>query len=70
MSALFGYEGHKSILDVLKKKGWCTKLSADTEFQARNIQLFDIDVYLTKEGVNHVNDIIKLIFQVIFYLFY
>lgn len=70
MSALFGHEGRSSILTVLKKRGWSSKLSAGNKFEARGIELFDIDVDLTEKGVDHVDDIIKLIFQVIYYLFY
>lgn len=69
MSALFGHEGSTSILTVLKKKGWSSKLSAGNKFEARGIELFDIDVDLTEEGVEHVDDIIKLIFQVIISLY-
>lgn len=69
MSALFGHEGSSSILTVLKKRGWSSKLSAGSKFEARGIEIFDIDVDLTEEGVDHVDDIIKLIFQVI-YLFH
>ncbi|XP_050542253.1 insulin-degrading enzyme isoform X2 [Daktulosphaira vitifoliae] len=63
LSALFGHEGPYSILTVLKKKGWSSKLSAGNKFEARGIELFDIDVDLTEKGVDHVDDIIKLIFQ-------
>ncbi|XP_050431882.1 insulin-degrading enzyme isoform X2 [Adelges cooleyi] len=63
LSALFGHEGPSSILTVLKKKGWSSKLSAGNKFEARGIELFDIDVDLTEQGVDHVDDIIKLIFQ-------
>jgi len=69
LSALFGHEGPTSIFTVLKKRGWSSKLSAGNKFEARGIELFDIDVDLTEEGVEHVEDIIKLIFQVMFYFF-
>lgn len=55
---------------MLKKRGWSSKLSAGNKFEARGIELFDIDVDLTEQGVEHVNDIIKLIFQVINLLIY
>ncbi|CAH1739015.1 unnamed protein product [Aphis gossypii] len=63
LSALFGHEGPTSILTVLKKRGWSSKLSAGNKFEARGIELFDVDVDLTEKGVDHVDDIIKLIFQ-------
>ncbi|XP_060867052.1 insulin-degrading enzyme isoform X2 [Metopolophium dirhodum] len=63
LSALFGHEGPTSILTVLKKRGWSSKLSAGNKFEARGIELFDIDVDLTEKGVDHVDDIVKLIFQ-------
>lgn len=67
MSSLFGHEGPTSLLSVLKRRGWSSKLSAGSKFEARGIELFDVDVDLTEEGVDHVDDIIKLIFQVILY---
>lgn len=70
MSALFGHEGSTSILSVLKKRGWSSKLSAGNKFEARGIELFDIDVDLTENGVDHVDDIIKLIFQVRFNIYF
>ncbi|VVC46432.1 Hypothetical protein CINCED_3A022791, partial [Cinara cedri] len=63
LSALFGHEGNSGILTVLKKRGWSSKLSAGNKFEARGIELFDIDVDLTEQGVDCVDDIIKLIFQ-------
>ncbi|VVC34289.1 Hypothetical protein CINCED_3A004705 [Cinara cedri] len=63
LSALLGHEGNSGILTVLKKRGWSSKLSAGSKFEARGIELFDIDVDLTEQGVDHVDDIIKLIFQ-------
>jgi len=68
LSSLFGHEGPTSILSALKKRGWCSKLSSGIKFEARGIVLFDIDVDLTEDGVQHVDDIIKLVFQVIVYL--
>jgi len=66
LSALLNHEGPKSILTILKKKGWSSKLLAGNKFAARGIELFDVDMDLTEEGVEHVDDIVKLIFQVIF----
>ncbi|XP_025191537.1 insulin-degrading enzyme-like [Melanaphis sacchari] len=63
LSALFGHKGPTSILAVLKKRGWSSKLSAGNKFEARGIELFYIDVDLTEKGVDHVDDIIKIIFQ-------
>lgn len=53
-------------MSVLKKRGWSSELSAGSKFEARGIELFDVNVDLTEDGVNHVDDIIKLIFQVTF----
>ncbi|XP_025418538.1 insulin-degrading enzyme-like isoform X2 [Sipha flava] len=65
LSALLGHEGPTSILAALKKRGWSSKLSSGSKVEARGIELFDIDVDLTEKGVDHVDDIIKLIFQYI-----
>jgi len=69
VGCLLGHEGPGSILSKLKKKGWAYNLSCFTTVKARGIELFKIKVYLTEEGVQNVDGIVKLIFQVIFYLF-
>ncbi|KAL5238798.1 hypothetical protein ACI65C_006208 [Semiaphis heraclei] len=63
LNCLFGHEGPTSILTVLKKRGWSSQLSAGNKFGARGIELFNINVDLTEKGVDHVDDIVKLIFQ-------
>jgi insulysin len=65
LSNLLGHEGPSSILAVLKKRGWSSKLSCGRRIEARGVELFEIDVDLTRKGVDHVDDIIKLIFQYI-----
>jgi len=69
LSEIFDHQGPLGILSNLKNKGWVNKLSAGENKRARGIQFFDIDMDLTKQGLNHVDEIIKFIFQVIFYLF-
>ncbi|VVC24106.1 Peptidase M16, middle/third domain,Peptidase M16, C-terminal,Metalloenzyme, LuxS/M16 peptidase-like [Cinara cedri] len=63
LSALFEHKGRSSISTVLKERGWSTDFAAGMKSLARGIELFDIDVDLTEEGIDHVDDIIKLIFQ-------
>lgn len=65
LSTLLGHEGPSSILAALKKRGWSSKLSCGHRTEARGIELFEIDVDLTRKGVDHVDNIIKLIFQYI-----
>lgn len=64
MNALFGDKGPTSISAVLMKKGWSTGVSANNIVEARGIEYYEINVELTEVGLDHVDDIVKLIFQV------
>jgi len=69
LSALFDNEYPNGISSLLKRQGWSNKLIPDYQKRARGIVIFEIEVYLTENGVDHIYDIVKLIFQVIFHLF-
>lgn len=58
-----GHEGPGSILSTLKSRGWSNNLIAGSRPAPRGMGFFGVTVDLTEEGVNHVNDIVELIFQ-------
>lgn len=70
LNRFFQCEGSASILTVLKDKEWCELINANSIREARGIELYEIVFYLKEKGLDHVNDIITLIFQVlILYIF-
>ncbi|KAF9357740.1 Insulinase (Peptidase M16) [Mortierella sp. NVP85] len=60
-----GHEGSGSILSLLKKKGWANNLSAGTTHGGIGFEFFKITVDLTKEGLEHYEDVTLIIFQYI-----
>lgn len=65
ISHLIGHEGKNSILSELRSRGWCNDLLAGHSNKSRGFGFFDISVVLTPEGLEHVDDIVELIFQYI-----
>ncbi|CAH2062107.1 unnamed protein product, partial [Iphiclides podalirius] len=65
LSHLLGHEGPGSLLSALKARGWCNSLAGGTRIAARGIAFFGVQVDLTEEGVDHVDDIVGLVFQYI-----
>ncbi|XP_021926557.1 insulin-degrading enzyme isoform X2 [Zootermopsis nevadensis] len=63
LSHLFGHEGPGSLLSVLRTKGWCNSLVGGARTGSRGFGFFGINVDLTEEGIEHVDDIVKLVFQ-------
>lgn len=63
LSHLVGHEGKGSILSELKQRGWCNNLVGGASSSAKGFGFFEITVDLTEEGIDHVDEIIKLIFQ-------
>lgn len=64
ISHLVGHEGPGSLLSALKARGWSNSLVAGSRPAARGIGFFGISLDLTEEGMFHINDIVKLVFQV------
>lgn len=64
--SLLGHEGEGSILDLLKEKGWADELSASSGFSnnAQESSLY-IGINLTQTGLEHIDDIIDMVFQYI-----
>ncbi|GBP69439.1 Insulin-degrading enzyme [Eumeta japonica] len=65
VSHLLGHEGAGSLLAALKARGWCNNLVGGTRTGARGFSFFGVQMDLTEDGVEHVDDIIKLMFQYI-----
>lgn len=62
---LLGHEAAGSLLSELKNRGWVNSLSSYPKTAARGFGFFTIDVDLSEEGLEHVDDILVLIFKYI-----
>ncbi|XP_068625858.1 insulin-degrading enzyme [Battus philenor] len=65
LSHLLGHEGPGSLLAALKARGWCNSLVGGTRIGARGFGFFGVQVDLTEDGVEHIDDIVNLVFQYI-----
>ncbi|BCG62827.1 MAG: insulysin [Methyloprofundus sp.] len=64
--SLLGHEGEGSILALLKAKGWADELSASSGFSnnAQESSLY-LGINLTEKGLQHVDDVVDIVFQYI-----
>lgn len=62
---LLGHEGPGSLLSELKRRGWVSSLQAGNHTQATGFGVFDVMMDLSMEGLEHVEDIIELMFNYI-----
>lgn len=62
---LIGHEGPGSLLSELKARGWVNTLVGGQKSGAKGFGFFMINVDLTEEGQEHVDDIITLIYKYI-----
>ncbi|XP_032806215.1 insulin-degrading enzyme [Petromyzon marinus] len=62
---LIGHEGPGSLLSFLKTKGWVNMLVGGQKGGARGFMFFIINVDLTEEGLEHVDEIVLHMFQYI-----
>ncbi|KAJ9600258.1 hypothetical protein L9F63_009434, partial [Diploptera punctata] len=60
---LLSHESISDLLSVLRAKGWCNSLVGGSRTGSRGFGFFGINVDLTEEGIDHVDDIVKLVFQ-------
>lgn len=60
-----GHEGPGGLLSALKAKGWCNNLVAGSRTGAKGFAFFNINVDLTEEGMEKIDEIVTLVFQVI-----
>lgn len=63
LSHLIGHEGNGSLLAFLKEKGWALELSAGSHTISKGNAVFCIDMDLTDEGMEHINEIVIATFQ-------
>ena len=59
---LLVHEG-SGLMSELKSKGWCNSRDFDSAYRVRGFQLFNLLLNLTEEGIEHINEMVKLIFQ-------
>ncbi|XP_076104390.1 insulin-degrading enzyme-like isoform X1 [Mytilus galloprovincialis] len=60
---LVGHEGKGSLLSELKNRGWVNTLCGGQSPGAKGFMFFKVDVDLTEEGQEHIDDIITLTYQ-------
>ena len=62
---LLGHEGEGSLLAWLKQKGWAEGLSAGLHNKLANNSTFQINVSLTQDGTEHIDEITEQLFSYI-----
>ncbi len=62
---LLGHEGEGSLLAWLKQKGWAEGLSAGLHNKIANNSTFQINVSLTEDGTQHIDEITEHLFSYI-----
>ncbi len=60
---LIGHEGQGSLLSELKRRGWASSLVGGQKHGAKGFAFFIINLDLSLEGINHVDEIVMLVFQ-------
>ncbi|KAK3874449.1 hypothetical protein Pcinc_020613 [Petrolisthes cinctipes] len=60
---LIGHEGPGSLLSFLKGRGWVNSLVGGQKSGAKGFGFFVVNVDLTEEGIEHVEDIVSAVFQ-------
>nr|XP_045607622.1 insulin-degrading enzyme-like [Procambarus clarkii] len=60
---LIGHEGPGSLLSYLKGRGWVNSLVGGQKSGAKGFAFFVVNVDLTEEGIEHVEDIVSAVFQ-------
>lgn len=63
VSHLIGHEGKGSLLSELKNLGYVNNLVAGLSSGSKGFDFFIVNVDLTEKGLEHIDDIIKLVFQ-------
>eukprot|EP00752_Nemacystus_decipiens_P012492 g11064.t1 len=60
---LVGHQGAGSLLSLLKAKGWANDLVAGMNRRATDWSNFIVSVECTEEGIEHVDEIVKMTYQ-------
>ncbi len=72
-TTLIGYiirhQGPGSLFAALQDLGWATSVGSGKRSHTQNFCLFEISISLSPEGYKHYNDVIKLVYSHIEYLF-
>jgi insulysin len=63
LSHLIGHEGPGSLLMALRAKGWAHELGADDVSKSfREFSIFTVEIELTQDGYEHVQEVVKMVF--------
>ncbi|KAJ3343860.1 Insulinase (Peptidase M16) [Gonapodya sp. JEL0774] len=62
ISHLLGHESEGSILSLLKSLGWANALSAGSSHGSIGWSFFKLNIDLTEEGLQNVDDIVEIVF--------
>jgi len=63
---LIGYEGPGSILSSIKSKGWANSLNTVArQLCPGSPGIFDCEIELTKDGLDHYQDVVEVFFRYI-----
>jgi insulysin len=65
ISHLIGHEGKGSILSLLRELGWANDLSAGEARSCTDWSSFSIHIDLTDDGLEHVDDVVEVVFAYI-----
>lgn len=62
---IIGHEGKGSLLSYLKQQDWAEQLSAGAGFEDASGATFNVAISLTEAGLQHRDEVVKLLFQTI-----
>ncbi len=65
LAHLLGYEGPNSLFAYLREQNWINSLSAGGGISGSNFKDFNINIQLTKYGIEHVDDVVEAVFAYI-----
>lgn len=60
IAGLLGYEGQRSLLSMLKRRGWAVGINVGTLLPLNMNDLFRVDIELTKKGLGYIDEITEL----------
>ena len=63
LANLLGHEGPGSLLSFLKNQGWVENLSASQGISGKGYATFQLELGLTKDGLNQITNISRAIFE-------
>jgi insulysin len=65
ISSLLGDENPGSIYNHLKNKGWINSLTSGTTNESYNFNIFELNIDLTLEGLNNIDEIVSTVYEYI-----